>query len=601
MLSDLLEDRIDNDTLSLHSAPLPPIGPANIHVPTDTLPPSIRGGQTLTVSQGGIVDWNYRVGRGSRVTITGGEVGGYLEAFGATINVSGGIVGSDLAAFEQSAVNISGGSVGPFLQIDGGTIMNISGGSVGIGLQARRGSQINISGGTVGGFSANSDAKVNITGGAIGSFNVGDTSSKLKISGGDFRLDGVPIAGLETVGSTKGVNLKQHITESPVGSVLSGTLADGTPFLITTQAGDIVRNGALTLEAAAVPPVGPTNIQVPGNPAPQGLRQGQTLTVSEGGSIGGPAGFIAGPGSTLNVSGGTVSQLKASGAKVNISGGAVFLDAFSGSEVNISGTDANAFGARVEAYNESHVAISGGTFSKILAHTGSVVDIAGGAILRTTDYRTFEAEAGSEINVTGGDFQGRFGAFGRPTERLAVNIRGGNFREFQTSHADINLFGTDFRLNGVEIPGLVLDQPFTITERSVTLSGLFADGSPFSFDLNTPVTTADYFGSGSHVTVTRVAPITMAGDYDHNGTVDVADYLVWRKTLGQSGTSMAADGNRNGAVDTGDYNLWRANFGRTFATSAAAGHASASIPEPSSLALALAAVAWIGFGLLRTR
>jgi hypothetical protein len=141
----------------------------------------------------------------------------------------------------------------------------------------------------------------------------------------------------------------------------------------------------------------------------------------------------------------------------------------------------------------------------------------------------------------------------------------------------------------------MMEHPVTITDRNVTLSGLFADGSPFSFDLwSTLTTTADYFGPGSLVTVTRVAPITMAGDYDHNGTVDAADYLVWRNTLGQSGSSLAADGNRNGAVDTGDYNLWGANFGRTFASAAATGQTSVPIPEPSSLAITLAAVAWIG-------
>jgi hypothetical protein len=316
--------------------------------------------------------------------------------------------------------------------------------------------------------------------------------------------------------------------------------------------------------------------------------------VGEGGSV--PPDFIAGPGSTVVVTDG-INSFKAVGANVNIVGGRIFLDAFSGSEVNISGTSD---GSRIEAYNESHVNISAGTFSKILAHSGSVVDVAGGTFLRTSEYRTFEAEAGSEVNVTGGEFVGRFAALGRPTERTTVNIRGGNIDVFQTQNADINLFGSEFRLNGVEIPGLVVDQPLAIMERSVTLSGLFADGSPFSFDLNTPVTNFDYFGIGSLVTVTRVAPITMAGDYDNNGTVDAADYLVWRNTLGQSGSSLAADGNRNGAVDTGDYNLWRANFGRTFASAAAVGQTGVPVPEPSSLALTLVAVAWIGFGLRST-
>jgi hypothetical protein len=52
------------------------------------------------------------------------------------------------------------------------------------------------------------------------------------------------------------------------------------------------------------------------------------------------------------------------------------------------------------------------------------------------------------------------------------------------------------------------------------------------------------------------------GDYNANGEVEAADYVLWRKTLG-SATDLRADGNRNGAVDEADYELWRANFGRT--------------------------------------
>jgi probable HAF family extracellular repeat protein len=74
------------------------------------------------------------------------------------------------------------------------------------------------------------------------------------------------------------------------------------------------------------------------------------------------------------------------------------------------------------------------------------------------------------------------------------------------------------------------------------------------------------------------------GDYNRNGTVDAADYVVWRNTLGDSGTGLAADGNANDAIDPGDYDVWRANFGTS------ADSASEEIPEPSRLALAIAAV-----------
>jgi hypothetical protein len=57
---------------------------------------------------------------------------------------------------------------------------------------------------------------------------------------------------------------------------------------------------------------------------------------------------------------------------------------------------------------------------------------------------------------------------------------------------------------------------------------------------------------------------SVLGDYTGDGSVDTADYVVWRKAFGQSVTpGTGADGNGDGHVDEGDYNLWRANFGRT--------------------------------------
>ena len=50
------------------------------------------------------------------------------------------------------------------------------------------------------------------------------------------------------------------------------------------------------------------------------------------------------------------------------------------------------------------------------------------------------------------------------------------------------------------------------------------------------------------------APV-LPGDYNHNGIVDAADYVVWRDTLGQSGTGLAADGNGNHQIDSGDYDV----------------------------------------------
>jgi Dockerin type I domain len=72
--------------------------------------------------------------------------------------------------------------------------------------------------------------------------------------------------------------------------------------------------------------------------------------------------------------------------------------------------------------------------------------------------------------------------------------------------------------------------------------------------------------------------IGLAGDYNHNGVVDAADYVVWRKTLGST-TDLAADGNGNGAVDSGDYDVWRSHFGQSAGAGASA---NTSVPEPAT-------------------
>ncbi len=60
------------------------------------------------------------------------------------------------------------------------------------------------------------------------------------------------------------------------------------------------------------------------------------------------------------------------------------------------------------------------------------------------------------------------------------------------------------------------------------------------------------YGTNS-VDLTVEAPVLMLpGDFDGNGIVDMADYVVWRAGLG---TTFTQD----------DYDVWRAHFGETTA------------------------------------
>jgi hypothetical protein len=96
--------------------------------------------------------------------------------------------------------------------------------------------------------------------------------------------------------------------------------------------------------------------------------------------------------------------------------------------------------------------------------------------------------------------------------------------------------------------------------------------------------------------LTLTGKIRLAGDFNLDGIVDGGDYLVWRRTVGQSGLAVfsGADGDGDTAIGSGDYDVWRAHFGQT-ASGSAAGFAlsSATAPEPGSFLLAAMAAMWL--------
>jgi hypothetical protein len=104
---------------------------------------------------------------------------------------------------------------------------------------------------------------------------------------------------------------------------------------------------------------------------------------------------------------------------------------------------------------------------------------------------------------------------------------------------------------------------------SVHNNGIGGSGLPGNYAL------AWWFGNAP--------PLAIAGDYNGDGSVDAADYIVWRK-----GGPLQNETVTPGTVTIEDYNEWRSHFG----SSGSGSGGGASVPEPLSTMLSIIGVAF---------
>jgi hypothetical protein len=264
------------------------------------------------------------------------------------------------------------------------------------------------------------------------------------------------------------------------------------------------------------------------------------VVTATGGMIGNQ--FTAEDGSIVNFAGANVGDyLKAnSRSAVNISAGTVGSNFFAGSasKVNISG---GSIDADMIAVAGSSVTFTGGSIGDRLRVTGGSITMSGGSIGANAQVTSLSSTARGRFKITGGSVGDGFrvqGYFSQPTPTATpvvgpatvdilggtfgdrftagvagiVNISGGLFGESFVAEkgATINLFGRSFAIDGMPMTGLIRDVPFTVSMRDVTLSGVLADGSPFSFVLASSAAAVERFDPQATLTLTSTVPESRA-------------------------------------------------------------------------------------------
>ena len=88
----------------------------------------------------------------------------------------------------------------------------------------------------------------------------------------------------------------------------------------------------------------------------------------------------------------------------------------------------------------------------------------------------------------------------------------------------------------------------------------------------------------------------LPGDFSGNGTVDAADYIVWRKNKGT--TAALPNDPISGTIGQAQFDIWRAHFGQTIGSGTGV-NLNASIPEPTALRMLMCVL--VGWYHLRRR
>ncbi len=153
-----------------------------------------------------------------------------------------------------------------------------------------------------------------------------------------------------------------------------------------------------------------------------------------------------------------------------------------------------------------------------------------------------------------------------------------------STHAVEGTFATDQWIN-VDVTADFGANTFSATAGDVNFGGNMNGAENFQSllfytQLSSPGP-ATYFYD--NVLISLIDSSLLTGDYNDDGLVDAADYVIWRMNAGTNNT--LPNNLLPGPIGQDHFNQWKANFGAQ-----AGGGAATSVPEPTSLAVSLLAI-----------
>lgn len=388
--------------------------------------------------------------------------------------------------------------------------------------------------------------------------------------GGLFHEASSPANSLTIVDST--------ISGNAAGSVGGGIYSRGGDATITRSTitsnsasdgfgGGIFNSATMSITASVISNNSAT-LDVPSNAA---IGIGMGGGINNNGSLTLKTSYVSGNTATLN-STGTIGLGFGGGGGIYNNGGfygtpptASIVDStFNNNTVQVSAagfTPSEHFGGGAIS-NAGNLSVINSTFSYNRSLTGD-----GGAILERGSTTIITSTIADNFSVRNGG--GLAGTFEVLTNTIVANNTAASGPQLQGTFGGSHNFMGELTLGPLQDNGgptftraLPIGSPAINAGNPVALAGV--DGIPPNDQRGAPYTrvSGGRIDIGAFESQPPPGP-ALPGDYNNDGRVNAADFVLWRNTKGMTVTPFAgADGNGNGTVDQADYEVWRMHFGQ---------------------------------------